>query len=471
MAKKKTYEPIPEVPQELAERYRVMLEVLSGKRSVSSGARLLGLSRNHFQTLMHRALRGLMQGLAPKAPGPSPKPPKEAALEEEQTKLRKENAKLRDRVDVIDRMLSVAGDLLRGRISTSGRPRKTKTKRGDPEKPDEGSPGVRLAAARGMRMLGLTLALAAAAVGVSATTLARWSRRERRGEAPVHARGPERSAPLDVVTEATVEDVVRELEGQVGADALRHAVPGVSRRKAAAAKADAVTAMERERKAAATRVLVTAPGILRGFDAIQIQTLGGWRFGLVAGDAAVPYRTSAPVVLHYDGPSVAHALDADFRANGAPLVTRLDRALAHATDDVLEVFAAYGVLVLHGPPRFPQYYGQLERMNREHRAHLDSLGLLEPDALAPAIGRMLRALNGLWPRRTLAWRTAEEVWRERPPVLVDRTALRDEVRDRADRIRHGGVRGAPADLAERLAIEQALIKRGFLVVRKADGAR
>ncbi len=459
-AKKKTYEPMPEVPEEIAERYRVMLEVLSGKRSVASGARLLGLSRNHFQTLMHRALRGLMQGLAPKSPGPSPKPPKEAALEEERTKLRRENAKLQDRVAVIDRMLSVAGDLLRGRISTSGT--KTTKAKPDPEEPSEGSACVRLAAARGLRMLGLTLALAAAAVGVSATTLVRWSRRERRGEEPVQHRGPAPGGPLAVETQARVEDVVRELEGQVGADALCRAVPGVSRRQAATAKAAAVTAIERERKATATRIVVTAPGVVRGFDAMHIATTAGWRFVLVAGDAAVPYRTSVPVVPAYDGLAVAAALDADFRLNGAPLVARLDRASAHGTPEVREVLAAHRVLVLHGPPRFPQYYGQLERMNREHRAHLDALGTLPADSLELAVERMLRALNGLWPRRTLSWRTAEEVWRERPAVQVDRTALRDEVRERADRIRHGGVRGAPADLAERLAIEKALIMRGLL---------
>lgn len=28
----------------------------------------------------------------------------------------------------------------------------------------------------------------------------------------------------------------------------------------------------------------------------------------------------------------------------------------------------YAVLVLHGPPHHPRFYGQLERQNREHRA-------------------------------------------------------------------------------------------------------
>jgi hypothetical protein len=54
----KSYTPAPRVPSELLPRYKVMLEVLSGELTVSEGARRLGLSRNHFQTLMHRGLGG-----------------------------------------------------------------------------------------------------------------------------------------------------------------------------------------------------------------------------------------------------------------------------------------------------------------------------------------------------------------------------------------------------------------------------
>jgi len=48
-------------------------------------------------------------------------------------------------------------------------------------------------------------------------------------------------------------------------------------------------------------------------------------------------------------------------------------------------------------------------------------------------------------------------------LVVDRTALREEVMERTVRIgRELERRGQPADLAERLAIEQALKTRGYL---------
>jgi hypothetical protein len=58
---------------------------------------------------------------------------------------------------------------------------------------------------------------------------------------------------------------------------------------------------------------------------------------------------------------------------------------------------------------------------------------------------------------------------EKPKLNIDRTALREEVTDRAERTRRKETnRGAPSGTAERLAIEQVLTKRGLLR-REAGG--
>jgi len=54
---------------------------------------------------------------------------------------------------------------------------------------------------------------------------------------------------------------------------------------------------------------------------------------------------------------------------------RMDRASSHDTFAVHEVLREHEVLLLHGPPRYPQYYGQHERQNREHQAWLAHSGL------------------------------------------------------------------------------------------------
>jgi len=90
-------------------------------------------------------------------------------------------------------------------------------------------------------------------------------------------------------------------------------------------------------------------------------------------------------------------------------------------------------------------------------------GVLDLDALPTACAHMLAALNGLWRRPTLGWRTAQQAWGERVTVDIDRRALREEVRQEAERPeRKLAPRGDAADLPQRLAIEHALTRRGLL---------
>jgi len=153
----------------------------------------------------------------------------------------------------------------------------------------------------------------------------------------------------------------------------------------------------------------------------------------------------------------------DVEQNGAPLIWRVDRASVHRCPQVREVLDGHGILVLHGPPRHPRYYGQLERMNRDHREWLEALGPLDPARLAEEVERMRATLNAVLPRRSLHWRTAAQVWGQRPALDVDRAGFRDEVRERAARLAlsHAGLR-AYDGLVDRLAIEAALTSRGLL---------
>ena len=188
--------------------------------------------------------------------------------------------------------------------------------------------------------------------------------------------------------------------------------------------------MERERRERSTRVTVTVPGVVRGFDQLVLRSRGGRRYGLIAADAAVPFRTTGEIVATYDSRAVAATLEKDIAQHGAPLVYRLDRASCHRTDEVAELCAAHGVLLLHGPPRLPRFYGQTERQNLEHRHWLGDTSSLDDDEIALELDRMRSALNGLKPRRTLDFRTAEEVWNERPALQENRSQLRLDVEER-----------------------------------------
>lgn len=127
-----------------------------------------------------------------------------------------------------------------------------------------------------------------------------------------------------------------------------------------------------------------------------------------------------------------------------------------------------GVLHLHGPAHYPQYYGQLERQNREHRLVLGDC-VLSTAETAARLHQGCAALNHLWPRRSLGWRTAGELWDTRRPLALDRQALRDEVTERAARILEARTGDLDIDAAWRFAVEHALTRRGLLHIKPGGG--
>ncbi len=462
---KATYTPMPPVPEALRGRYEAVVGVLSGATTVSEAARRLDLSRNHFQTLMHRSLAAMIEALAPKPAGRPPLPEREQELLKENERLRRENARLSERTETTDRLLEVASGLLRGRVQASGRtparPKKAKAMKPTSEEPPDGC----VERAGQMRAIGLTATLTAAVLGTSPSTLRRWARRQRAG-LTLRCR-PGRcpsSGAVNAHDEALVEDLVRSTHGLVGAEALAQRVAGVSRRMAGRIKSETLTELERERKGQLDAVVVTEPGVVRGFDQLWVPTPVGQKPVLVSADACVPYRTSLVAAERYDSASVARAIDDDFRAHGAPLAWRADRASCHRTDEVEEVLRAWGVLRLHGPAHLARYYGQLERQNREHRGWLARCVPVPIGDLPDTCERMRRALNEAWPRRTLAWMTAAEKWTTRRVPTDDRAQLRALVDERIARLRRDPRLGNDVDalLVQRLATEHTLMQRGYL---------
>lgn len=471
-SKKSDYVAAPMVENEMRARYLAVLKVLSGAMTVTDAAKEVGLSRNRFQTLMHRGLTALVGELVPKLPGPTPASETERALREENEQLKRHVQRLETRVETVDRMLGIASEMVRGRVKLTGRgvrePRTKTTMRTPAADGDKEEPDVAVARVLELRQLGLRADCAAALAGRSASTLRRWTRRVAHGEPACGRPGPApRGAPSGEAA-SRIDELVREMHGLIGADALTHAVPGTTRRGCSVVKRDTLRRMELERLAECDRVIIAQPGVVRGFDQLHVRTTDGVRFLLFSADGAVQYRTSVMLTEHYDGTAVAAAVERDFAANGPPLVWRVDRAKQHEDPRVLDILERDRVLLLHGPPRHPQYYAQLERQNREHRAWLDAQGIVDADALATVAEEMRAALNGSWPRRTLGWKTPSEVWNARQPVDVDRDELRHEVRERALRLRRE--QSLRDDQAERFAIEAALARRGLLK-RTAGGWR
>lgn len=456
------YVKTPEPSEEDRPLYEATLKVISGAMTVTEAAASVGLSRVRFQTLMNRGLNGLLDSLKPQTRGPKPTPEREQALRREVEELRADNERLTKQVQASARMMGLASDYMRKGLERAPRsPRTRPTAETAVSDADDDEPAKQLEVVMELRTKGVAAPLACAAVGVSAPTARRWRQRKRQGVALRLKRGPRQGAVAPVEAKARAEQVLTDVRGCIGAAPLARA-SGLSRRAAAVVKEEHLTASELERRREAVRVSVV-PDVVRGFDAIAV---GGVPV-LVSADGAIPYRTSMHVAERYDAAAVAEAVASDFAHNGAPLVWRVDRWKAHVTGPVLEVLDQHQVLLMHGPPHCPRFYGQLERQNREHRAWFDELGRCDIGRLRGECESMREAFNELVPRRTLAWRTAGAAWRARDKVRVDRRELAQEVEELKERLRkQEALRVAYPGLVERLAIQAALINRGLLRLTK-----
>jgi hypothetical protein len=447
-----TYTPAPELPSdpELRSRFSEIVNVLAQSQTVTGAARTLGLSRNHFQTILHRVIAAMIEEITPKPAGRPSRPEREVALEAENQKLRAEVEALRNRAEVIERMMTVVGGIASGKTALR-RSRSKKTKPEDPEPATLDQVVVTMT-----REAHAPTKLCAQVLGVSPATV-----RRRRRPASVKQNAKPTIRVLDLSATSKVRDVVCATHGAVGAASLGR-LSGLPRRVCAEIKSEELRRLERARKARCARITIAAPRIVRGFDAMYLAACDGDAFWLVAADAAVPFRTSITTVPRYDASHVVQALRGDFERFSPPLVLRLDRAACHLTRDVEQLLDDYQVLTLHGPPRYPQYYGQLERQNREHRAWYRVLGAVSVSRLPSAAEEMRTALNTMWPRPSLNGWTAEQAWRVEPPD-VDRRELRRDVDQRTTALVTKGI-----DMlhARRIAIETELQERGLLSINQ-----
>lgn len=448
--KTSTYTPAPKLPEdpELRRRFTEIVAVLAQIQTVSAAARSLSLSRNHFQTIFHRVLEAMIDALTPKPAGRPARPEREAELEAENAKLREDLEAMTIRTEAIERMLKVVGGYASGKTPLP-RSRAKKTKPEDPE-----PARIRKEAVIAMREHGAPTELCAAALGVSPATVRRCS--------ATKPRPPRPTKTYDEAKCKHVRSIVRETHGLIGAAGLGRTC-SLPRRICAEIKRRELREMELERKALCASVTIAEPGIVRGFDAMHVASVHGPAYWLIAADAAVPYRTSVATTEVYDAAHVVDALRRDFDSHGPPLVLRLDRIACQRTAEVRQLLSEYEVLALHGPPRYPRYYGQLERQNREHRNWYALLGPRTLHGLAAAGDAMRTSLNTLWPRPTLDGCTAEQAWSQRRAVNIDRRELRTAV----EHCTHGLVTAGIEPLrARRIAIESALKERRLLTINQ-----
>src|SRR5690349_9905169 len=132
-----SYKRAPEPPSDptLRRRYDAIMAVIGQTVTVTAAAESMDMSRNHFQTILHRVIEAMIDAMTPKPAGRPAKPEREAALEAELARVKAELATLQSHTAMMKRMMGALTSIVSGpEPSPRSRSRSKKTKPSeDPE--------------------------------------------------------------------------------------------------------------------------------------------------------------------------------------------------------------------------------------------------------------------------------------------------------------------------------------------------
>ncbi len=207
-----TYKPAPEPPTDPAmrRRYDAIMSVLAQTQTVTAAAASLDMSRNHFQTILHRVIEAIIEAMTPKPARRPAKPAREAELEAELARVKAELTALKTHSEMINRMMGALTSIASGREpSPRSRGRSKKTK---PSEDPEPATTVHQTVTT-MRDAKVPRTMCARLLGVSLATVGRMLRQPQ----PVARM---RNRWSDDRACQRVRDIVRATHGLVGAASL-----------------------------------------------------------------------------------------------------------------------------------------------------------------------------------------------------------------------------------------------------------
>ena len=156
-------------------------------------------------------------------------------------------------------------------------------------------------------------------------------------------------------------------------------------------------------------------------------------------------------------------LEVSFRKHGAPLVLKHDNHGIFHGHQMRELLARWQVIDLTGPNSWPRYNGKKERSMRDIKSM--ERAVRKHGAGGSLTGRLEVAfhdLNEERPRPMLGGLTAREVYERDRVEVMDRDALREEVRLETRRLRAQAQSRCERQAARRRAVEVVLSRHGFL---------
>jgi len=392
-------------------RQRVILEVLTGRLTVTQAAQELGVSRKTFYEWQHRALAGMRAALRDRPGGRPPVPvdPQQEQLQAQVTQLSRERA------------------ILEGRLRIQEAIREALTELPEAKKRCERMIAV---VDQVKRTWPVSYPAICRELAVPRSSLLRWQHRQRSGAELIRRPGPPKVQPLNL---NALQDEVRALaHGRqrthgTGTLYLRHSAE-ISRRDLQALVVATRRELQQEQAALARRVEWLVPGLVWSMDDMQRpwldpDPLRGRDVGHLHAvmDLASRYTLrSLGAAELADGARVAASLQGLIAQYGPPLFLKMDGGSNFHHQAVRQLLAARGIIPLVSPPHYPPYNGGIER---QHQVVLGRLGGLlgdrsvSPGELVWACGVAGHEANHIQ-RRILGHQTACQALAGGRPLLA-----------------------------------------------------
>src|SRR5437899_3045818 len=197
------------------------------------------------------------------------------------------------------------------------------------------------------------------------STVLRWQRRARKGQALLRKPGPKKLEPLDW---ARLQMSLRRLahgrcRTRGTTELCRQFSGSASRREVQALDVQ----IRREDFDHMKRIQWSVPNLAWAIDATEYDR--DW-FIIPVFDLASRYRFEPLLSRSQDSERIALFLEKQFQEHGAPLFLKRDNGSPFNAQAVDQVMARHWVLPLNNPPRYPRYNGAMEKCIRDLKSRL-----------------------------------------------------------------------------------------------------
>lgn len=236
----------------------------------------------------------------------------------------------------------------------------------------------------------VSLAVLAERLGMASGTLQSWVSASERGHLTARPRG----RPPCRLDRDERQMVIHRADAQpgLGLPRLRQECPELGRNAAAELLRRHHVVRARRRRRGLQRLSWLVPGTVWAMDGTWMpwRLLGHRRLCLVTCDLAGAGVIDCAAGAE-SGNEVLARLEPLFASHGAPLVLKVDNGSGFLSEQVRRLCTAWGVTLLHSPPRCPRYNGACEVSNRWSKVRIlraaraaGREGFLEPEDLAAA---------------------------------------------------------------------------------------